>query len=145
MPATYAIDLRKNVALVTLSGHLTGDELAETYQAYLEDIDWQPTFHILWDARQLEDFDIGPHNASQLLRVMTSLRHRVGPGYSAMIVRARHRDKATSFSQTFGLLSGRHPGRIQKAFLSLREAADWLGLSGADLPGLPPDDQINEA
>lgn len=105
----FAIDVEKRVAVVTLSGSVTGADLANTLLAVYDHADWQPHFDTFWDGSAVTETVLDRDEMATLLRLQREQSSRAGMGVD-VIVASRLLDYAAA--RWYALLAKHENRRI---------------------------------
>ena len=67
MPFAYRIDLSAQLALATVGGAVTGDDIAGWARDLHGDPDWSPEFAAIWDDRRVTALSVAPEGLDDMV------------------------------------------------------------------------------
>jgi len=98
----YVVDHTKRVVFVTVSGRVSGTDIADSIRAIYEDSNWQPGFGIVWDGSGVTELLFERGDVAGLIEVQRSFRERAGSGRDVIIT---HRPLDEAVAKTYILLA----------------------------------------
>ena len=133
MPYRFAFDRSASLALVTLEGQATGEELFYAAVELPRQDEWAAGMDVIWDGRTLSELVVLPGEIQRHARYKTEHRALFGDGRDLLVLdRTFHQVAAELYA-----VLARMRGREAHVVSSVREALEALGL--ADFPpGLLP-------
>lgn len=75
----------QRVVIVTMSGVVTGADIAQTIPAIYTHADWQPGFNILWEGSLVTQLQIEREDLPGLVEVQLSFAGRAGRGRDVIV------------------------------------------------------------
>ena len=85
MPLPYVIEATQRVAVVTLSGRVTGADLAQAMQSIYADPAWHSGFNIIWDGLQITELIFERPDLADLIALQRSSSERAGAGRDVIV------------------------------------------------------------
>ena len=140
MPYTITILPACRAGLAIGSGHVTGRDYRETFEALWEDERWQRDFVEVWDLTSVDVVDVTPDEVD---RIVESLHARAERIRGSHVVLVSSRDAVATLARLFERLTA-DIGRTFHVKRTREEAADWLGVPLSALYPVPSDEDCIE-
>lgn len=116
----YAIDPAVGLALVRITGAVTGADIARCARALQADPRWTPDLAVVWDERGITSLDVTPEGLKKMVEAQT--RHATGPDF---IVTEREDHEILLRLYAWRVQARGRPAQV---FASLEQALAALGL-----------------
>lgn len=127
MPYTVDVLPERQLGVVRFSGTVTGETILQAVRELCTSEEWKPTYHSLWDARQIGALAVSPLEVAGVLDQVRHFEDHLAPGRTAAVVGDRIE---YALAQMF-FLKGDTGLRERKVFYSLDEALGWIGAKDA--------------
>jgi hypothetical protein len=125
MAFSYLIDSANRLATGTLSGSVSGAEIASGMRAVYHDPAWQSGFDMLWEATGIQELLIERHDLGDLVKLHREFAVRAGTGMEIIVV-TRSIDRV--MAKVYSVMM-RNEARRVRVCRSVAEAAQFLGRS----------------
>jgi hypothetical protein len=125
MAFSYLIDSANRLATGTLSGSVSGAEIASGVRAVYHDPAWQAGFDMLWEATGIQELLIERHDLGDLVKLHREFAVRAGTGMEIIVV-TRSIDRV--MAKVYSVMM-RNEARRVRVCRSVAEAAQLLGRS----------------
>lgn len=120
MPFSLQFDAPQRLALIRVTGRVTGQEIARFLTSLTTESAWQPDFDRLWLARDLEALVVGPDDLARVRASREALRNLFEKGRTAVVVSPQMED-------VVNLLFREHTPWTVALFPDSKSALAWLG------------------
>lgn len=122
MAYSCAIETKRGLGVITLTGSVDDNDLVEAMRDLYSSGGWRRGFNILWDGTGIAELVIDRPGLDQIVEETGEFQNRIGSGKSAFVVRRQLDESMTKII----LRMTRTSERERRLFRNTKDALDWL-------------------